>query len=176
MAKTVDLKSRSPLTWLLLGLLVPFSLLYWIYKTNGQVNHLNQIRGSGRRVMNPWWLMVTTVVLGCLVSGLLLVLILLPDPDVSWGQELRWLVWPMMVAWMAWMALYIVYLLQYVEAVAALGASRQDKDIMIIMAILSPSVGLPFYLFVVYKSQVIIDQALAELAAAGSGPAAQLAP
>ena len=220
MTKPVDLKPRSPLTWLLLGLLLPFSLFYWIHKTNGQVNHLNRLRGSERRVMTPWWLLLTTIALGGLISGLLVSIWLSGNNQTSYdwpastpvsvvddgGVGLTypvadsppdtpivqtagvvetdpglpgWLTLSIIlvagVIWPAWTILYIIYLLQYVEAVAALGATRQERDTMIIVAVLSLGVILPLYLFVVYKSQVIIDRALADPAVTGSGPAAKLA-
>ena len=52
----VDLKRRSPVAWTVITLLVPFGILYWLHKSNRQIEHLSQQVGRPQRLLNPWWL------------------------------------------------------------------------------------------------------------------------
>ncbi len=52
----VDLKRRDPVAWTVITLLVPFGILYWLHKSNKQIEHLSQQVGRPQRLLNPWWL------------------------------------------------------------------------------------------------------------------------
>ena len=75
------------------------------------------------------------------------------------GWTLIWLAATAVVG-LAAAAAYIIYLLQQIEAVATLGGTGQDKTLMVIMAILSLVSVAYLVLYVVYKSQEIINRAV----------------
>lgn len=66
---------------------------------------------------------------------------------------------------------YIIYLVKHVDGVVALAGTNDDKTVLLVMAILGVLVFGPLIAFVVYKSQEIINQAIADRAdPAPAGP------
>lgn len=175
MAQRVEFKTRSPVVWTALSALVPFALLVWFHKTNRQLNRLNQRRGHGRRILNPWWLTAPTLAMTALaVAAIVSFLAAGADPAMT-ADSGRWLLlapadWPVSTLILSLAALavglaaavaYLVYLLAHIEAVVALAGSDKDKTLLVLMAILSLVSVAYLVLFVVYKSQMTINQAVA---------------
>ena len=84
-----------------------------------------------------------------------------------------WLLVAMIVVGLVSAAVYIVYLLQHIEAVVALGGTKQDKTLMVLMAILSLVSIAYLVLFVVYKSQEIVNDAVSSPSPAKSRSASK---
>ena len=55
---------------------------------------------------------------------------------------------------------FILYLVKHVDGIVALAGTNEDKTMLLVMGILGAVVFWPLVVFVVYKSQEIINQAL----------------
>lgn len=65
----------------------------------------------------------------------------------------------MLVAW-------IIYLLKHIDGVVALAGTNDDKTLLLVMGLLGALVFSPLLVFVVYKSQEILNQAIADFSGA----------